>query len=58
MVDNIWAQYLQSYKFIVYGYGNITDPQGLKLVTGVSLYPWLANHFDINVVKIVLSQIQ
>lgn len=58
LVDGIWVQYLQSYKSIVYGEGAVTNPQNLKSITGVSLYPWLTNFFDVNLVKIVLSQIQ
>ena len=57
LVDGIWAQYLQSYKAVVYGEGTVTSPQNLKTITGVSLYPWLFNFFDSNLVKVMLSQI-
>ena len=57
LVDGIWAQYLQSYKAVVYGEGTVTSPQNLKTITGVSLYPWLFNFFDFNLVKVMLSQI-
>jgi hypothetical protein len=36
----------------------VTSPQGLKAITGVSLYPWIVNYFDVNLVKILLSQIE
>lgn len=36
----------------------MTSPQGLKAITGVSLYPWIVNYFDVNLVKILLSQIE
>ena len=58
LVDGIWNQYLQSYTAVVYGEGSVTNPQSLKSITGVSLFPWLASYFDANLVKIVLSQIQ
>ena len=58
MVDGIWSQYLQTYTFLATGQGAITNSQGLKAITGVSLYPWIENCLDINIVKIVLSQIQ
>ena len=37
----VWAMILQSYSYIVYGIGNVSEPKDLKLVTGVSLFPWL-----------------
>jgi hypothetical protein len=58
LVDSIWAQYLESYKAIVYGSGTATNTQNLKIITGVSLYPWLVQCFDTQLVKIVLGQIQ
>lgn len=58
LVDNIWAQYLSSYKTIVHGSGSVNSSQTLKTITGVSLYPWLDQCFDVYLVKIILSQIQ
>ena len=58
LVDNVWAQYLESYKALVYGVGSVTNPQYLKSITGVSLYPWLVSYFDTHLVKIILSRIQ
>ncbi len=58
LVDNNWAQYLSSYTTIVYGSGIVNSCQNLKAITGVSLYPWLVQCFDVYLVKIVLSQIQ
>lgn len=58
LVDNVWAQYLESYKALVYGVGSVTNPQYLKSITGVSLYPWLVSCFDTHLVKIILSRIQ
>lgn len=49
---------MTSYQAVVYGNGEVTNPQGLKSITGVSLYPWLTSYFDVNIVKIMLSQIQ
>jgi hypothetical protein len=58
MVDGIWSKYLQTYTFLSTGKGAITNSQGLKAITGVSLCPWIENFLDFHIVKMVLSQIQ
>jgi hypothetical protein len=40
-MDGQWRMILQSYTALVYGVGSVSDPEQLKLMSGVSLYPWV-----------------
>jgi len=57
-VDENWSNILQSYSFIVYGVGQVTDSQNIKVVAGLSLYPWLREQFGVDIVKKVLKTIE
>lgn len=40
-IDSQWNLILQSYTAVVYGLGEVCDPKQLKMLDGVSLYPWI-----------------
>jgi hypothetical protein len=40
-VDEQWGLILQSYTALVYGCGSLCDIRALKMLNGVSLYPWI-----------------
>lgn len=58
MVNENWTQYLLTYTFMSFGQGQVTDPQNLKSITGISLFPWLKESFGLPIVKILLNQFQ
>ncbi len=57
-IDANWSMILQSYSFLVYGIGQVTEPKNLLKVTGVSMYPWLKEKMNVDIVKKTVSMIE
>lgn len=43
---------------MIYGVGEICNLSQLKMLNGVSLYPWIEHRMDLDVVKRVLFMIE
>lgn len=53
-IDRQWALILESYTSFIYGVGQICDLGQLKMLNGVSLYPWIEQRMGLDVLKRVL----
>ena len=42
----------------MFGQGQVTNPQKLHSIAGISLSPWLNESFGVPIVKILLNQFQ
>jgi hypothetical protein len=57
-IDKQWGFILQSYAAVVYGLGEVCDIQNLKMLNGVSLYPWIEYKFSVEVVKRLMATLE
>ena len=57
-VPAVWSPYLKSYCALVYGVGELAHPQELRLITGVSLFPWLKHGVTPELVRLVVNSIE
>lgn len=56
-VNQIWSPYLSSYSAVVYGIGSLCNPQDVKSIVGVSLFPWLKEGVTPELVKMIIDSI-
>ena len=54
----VWSPYLKSYGALVYGVGELAHPQELRLVIGVSLFPWLKHGVTTELVQLVVDSVE
>lgn len=57
-VDTQWRLILQSYTAAVYGLGQVCPINDLKMLTGISLSPWIEFNFDLDVVKKIMNALE
>jgi hypothetical protein len=57
-IDKQWGLILQSYTAVVYGLGEVCEIQNLKMLNGVSLYPWIEYKFNVEVVKRLMATLE
>lgn len=57
-IDVQWKLILQSYTSVAYGIGQVCPVSDLKMLTGISLLPWIENSFDVEVVKKVMNALE
>jgi hypothetical protein len=43
---------------MLYGIGSMSDPQNLKSIIGVSLFPWLKSGITVELVKLIINSIE
>ena len=57
-VGSVWNPYLKSYCSLMFGVGELVHPKELKLIVGLSLYPWLKMGVTPQLVKLVVNSIE
>ena len=49
----MWSQYLFAYSWIVYNIGGLPSLENLRGIVGVSLFPWLKEGVNAQMVRII-----
>lgn len=57
-LDQLWVNILQSYVYVCYQIGSVCDTGNIRVVPGLSLYPWLTERLGVEVVRMVIQQVQ
>jgi hypothetical protein len=43
---------------MIYGVGNLFNPNDLKAIVGVSLYPWLKDGLTPQIIKLIVNSVE
>lgn len=54
MIDKDWLPYIDSYIAYLYNIGNMHCPSRFKVITGLSLAPWIDSYFGSATIKKVI----
>lgn len=54
----MWSAYLSAYSWVVYNIGGLCPPEKLRGIVGVSLFPWLKEGVNAQMVKIITQFVE
>ena len=56
-VNELWSTYLSAYSWVVFNIGGLSDPQAVRGIVGVSLFPWLKEGINPALIKIIADSV-